>query len=103
MRNDLTFTAASEIINANCHYKEDQGNVQAEFKRAKDAEYHAHIKKTTWKLTPLPTEEGSRRENSISLLRASSHRTSHILLSPFPFHPHSKSGGTHKPAIHLHN
>ena len=51
MEEDFAFTEALEIVTTNRHYKEDQANVQAELKKAKDAEYQAHIKNGNWELT----------------------------------------------------
>ena len=58
MGGDFAFTAASEIMNDELSpYEEDQANVRAERKKAKDAEYQAHMKNGTWELTPLPKGE----------------------------------------------
>jgi hypothetical protein len=58
MGGDLAFTAASEIVNANCNHEEHQACMQAERKKAKNAEYQAYMKTGTWELTPLPKGEG---------------------------------------------
>jgi hypothetical protein len=57
MGGDLAFSAASEIMSASCHHEEDQANVLAERRKARDAEYQAHMKNGTWELTPLPKGE----------------------------------------------
>jgi hypothetical protein len=57
MGGDLAFAAASEIVNEDCHLTEDENEVRAERKKAKDAEYQAHMKNGTWELTPLPKGE----------------------------------------------
>jgi len=62
MGGDFAFSAASEIMKANCHHEEDQAKVQAERKKATDAEYQAHIKNGTWEFTSLP--KGERRITS---------------------------------------
>jgi hypothetical protein len=54
---NLAFAAASEIVNEDFHHTEDESEVQAERKKAKDAEYQAHMKNGTWELTPLPKGE----------------------------------------------
>src|SRR6056297_3475425 len=57
MGGNFAFTAASEIMNVSCRHEEDQANMQAERKKAKDAEYQAHMKNGTWEFTPLPKGE----------------------------------------------
>jgi hypothetical protein len=57
MGGDLAFATASEIINEDCHHKEDEIEMQAEWKKAKNAEYQAHIKNGTWELTQLPKQD----------------------------------------------
>ena len=57
MGGDLAFAAASEIVNEDYHLTEDENEVRAERKKAKDAEYQAHMKNGTWELTPLPKGE----------------------------------------------
>ena len=57
MGGDFVFTAASEIMNVSCRHEEDQANVQAERRIAKDAEYQAHMRNGTWELTTLPKGE----------------------------------------------
>ncbi|EWM20259.1 Reverse transcriptase, RNA-dependent DNA polymerase [Nannochloropsis gaditana] len=57
MGGDLAFAAASEIVNEDYHLTEDEKEIRAERKKAKDAEYQAHMKNGTWELTPLPKGE----------------------------------------------
>jgi hypothetical protein len=57
MGGNLAFAAASEIVNEDYHYTEDECEVRAERRKARDAEYQAHIKNSTWELTPLPKGE----------------------------------------------
>ncbi|EWM19924.1 retrotransposon ty1-copia subclass [Nannochloropsis gaditana] len=57
MGGNLAFAAASEIVNEDYHLTEDENEVRAERKKAKDAEYQAHMKNGTWELTPLPKGE----------------------------------------------
>jgi hypothetical protein len=57
MGGNLAFAAASEIVNEDYHLTEDESEVRAERRRARDAEYQAHIKNGTWELTPLPKGE----------------------------------------------
>ncbi|EWM20268.1 hypothetical protein Naga_100167g3 [Nannochloropsis gaditana] len=57
MGGSLAFAAASEIVNEDYHLTEDENEVRAERKKAKDAEYQAHMKNGTWELTPLPKGE----------------------------------------------
>src|SRR6056297_3520259 len=51
MRGDLAFAAASEVVNEDYHLTEDESEVRAERRKAKDAEYQAHIKNTTWEFS----------------------------------------------------
>src|SRR6056297_1993800 len=57
MGGNLAFAAASEIVNEDYHLTEDESEVRAERRKARDAEYQAHIKNGTWELTPLPKGE----------------------------------------------
>ncbi|EWM20261.1 transposable element [Nannochloropsis gaditana] len=57
MGGNLAFAAASEIVNEDYHLTEDEREVRAERKKAKDAEYQAHMRNGTWELTPLPKGE----------------------------------------------
>jgi ribosomal protein S17E len=57
MGGNLAFAAASEIVNEDYHLTEDESEVRAERKKAKDAEYQAHMRNGTWELTPLPKGE----------------------------------------------
>jgi hypothetical protein len=57
MGGNLAFAAASEIVNEDYHHTEDESEVQAERKKAKDAEYQADMENGTWELTPLPKGE----------------------------------------------
>src|SRR6056297_2054772 len=57
MGGNLAFAAASEIVNEDYHLTDDENEVRAERKKAKDAEYQAHMKNCTWELTPLPKGE----------------------------------------------
>jgi hypothetical protein len=57
MGGDLAFAAASGIMNVSCRHEEDQANVRAERRKARDAEYQAHMRNGTWELTPLPKGE----------------------------------------------
>ena len=51
MGGNLAFAAASEIVNEDYHRTEDENEVRAEKKKAKDAEYQAHMENGTWELT----------------------------------------------------
>jgi hypothetical protein len=57
MGGNLAFAAASEIVNEDYHLTEDESEVRAERRKAKDAEYQAHMKNGTWELIPLPKGE----------------------------------------------
>jgi len=57
MGGDLAFVAASEIVNEDYHRTEDESEVRAERRKAKDAEYQAHMKNGTWELTLSPKGE----------------------------------------------
>ncbi|EWM20134.1 retrotransposon ty1-copia subclass [Nannochloropsis gaditana] len=57
MGGNLAFAAASEIVNEDCHLTEDESEVRAERRKARDAEYQAHMKNGTWELTTLPKGE----------------------------------------------
>ncbi|EWM20093.1 copia-like retrotransposable element, partial [Nannochloropsis gaditana] len=57
MGGNLAFAAASEVVHEDYHLTEDESEVQAERKKARDAEYPAHMRNGTWKLTPLPKGE----------------------------------------------
>ncbi|EWM20187.1 gag-pol polyprotein [Nannochloropsis gaditana] len=57
MGGNLAFAAASEIVNEDYHLTEDESEVRAERRKARDAEYQAHMKNGTWELTPLPKGE----------------------------------------------
>jgi hypothetical protein len=57
MGGNLAFAAASEIVNEDYHYTEDESGVRAERRKARDAEYQAHMKNRTWELTTLPKRE----------------------------------------------
>src|SRR6056297_3110167 len=60
MGGNLAFAAASEIVNEDYHLTEDEKEVRAERRKARDAEYQAHMKNGTWELTLY------RRENVVS-------------------------------------
>ncbi|EWM24819.1 gag-pol polyprotein [Nannochloropsis gaditana] len=51
---DLAFAAALDFVHEDYHLTEDESEVLAERRKAKDVEYQAHIKNGTWELTPLP-------------------------------------------------
>jgi hypothetical protein len=57
MGGNLAFAAASEIVNEDYHHTKDESEVPAERKKAKDAEYQAHMRNGTWELTTLPKGE----------------------------------------------